>query len=119
MPTRRRPKPQEAMLGHITGYWVSQMVFVAARLGIADALAKGPKTAEAVAEQVGAQAPHVHRVLRTLASVGVFAETPNGRFRLTPTAATLRSGVSGSLRDFALMMIDDYLWDAWGDLFHG
>jgi len=107
------------MLDLITGYWVSQMVFVAARLGIADTLAKGPKTPAAVAEQVGAHAPFVHRVLRTLASIGVFAETANGRFRLTPTAATLRSGVPGSLRDFALMMVDDYNWAAWGALLHG
>jgi len=107
------------MLGHITGYWVSQMIFVAAKLGIADVLAKGPKTPAAIAEQVGAYAPFVHRVLRALASVGVFAETANGRFRLTPTAATLRSGVPGSLRDFALMIIDDYNWRAWGDLLHG
>src|SRR5687768_4577017 len=98
MPIRRRPKPQQAMLDHITGYWVSQMIFVAAKLGIADVLAKGPKTAAAIAEQVGAHAPFMHRVLRTLASVGVFAETPNGRFRLTPAAATLRSGVPGSDR---------------------
>jgi len=107
------------MLGHITGYWVSQMIFVVAKLGIADVLAKGPKTPAAIAEQVGAHAPFVHRLLRTLASVGVFAETPNGRFRLTPTAATLRSGVPGSLRDFALMIIDDYNWAGWGALFHG
>ena len=117
--TRRRPKPQQAMLDLITGYWLSQMIFVAAKLGIADALAKGPKTPAAIAEQVGAYAPFVHRVLRALASVGVFAETANGRFRLTPTAATLRSGVPGSLRDFALMIIDDYNWRAWGDLLHG
>ena len=44
MPIRRRPKPQQAMLDHITGYWVSQMIFVAAKLGIADVIAKGPKT---------------------------------------------------------------------------
>ena len=119
MPTRRRPKPQQQMLDLITGYWVSQMVFVAARLGIADVLAKGPKTPAAVAEQVGAHAPFVHRLLRALASVGVFAETPASRFRLTPTAATLRSGMPGSLRDFALAVIDDYMWDAWGDLAHG
>ena len=107
------------MLGHITGYWVSQMVFVVARLGIADVLAKGPKTPEAIAERVGAHAPFVHRVLRALAGIGVFAETPNGRFRLTPTAAALRSGVPGSLRDFALMMVDDYNWAGWGALLHG
>jgi hypothetical protein len=116
---RHRPKHIEAMLNHITGYWVSQMVFVAARLGIADVLAKGSKTSAAIAEQVGAHAPSLHRVLRTLASIGVFAETPNGRFRLTPLAATLRSGVPGSLRDFALMVQDDYNWAAFGALLHG
>jgi hypothetical protein len=120
MPTARSvPTPQEAMLDLIVGYWVSQMVFVAAKLGIADVLAKGPKTPAAIAEQVGAHAPFVHRLLRTLASVGVFAETPNGRFRLTPKAATLRSDVPGSLRDFALMMIDDYNWAGWGALLYG
>ena len=107
------------MLDLITGYWLSQMIFVAAKLGIADVLAKGPKTPAAIAEQVGAYAPFVGRVLRALASVGVFAETSNGRFRLTGTAATLRSGVPGSLRDFALMIIDDYNWKAWGALLHG
>jgi hypothetical protein len=117
--TRRRPMPQETMLDHITGYWVSQMVYAAAKLGIADVLAKGPKTSAAIAEQVGAHAPFVHRVLRALASVGVFAEGSNGRFRLTPVGATLRSGVPGSLRDFALMIIDDYNWKAWGALSHG
>jgi hypothetical protein len=116
---RRRPKPQEAMLDHIVGYWVSQMVFVVAKLGIADVLAKGAKTPAAIAEQVGAHAPFVHRLLRTLASLGMFAETSSGRFRLTPTGATLRTGVPGSLRDFALMMVDDYNWSAWGGLFHG
>jgi hypothetical protein len=107
------------MLNHITGYWVSQMVFVVAKLGVADVLAKGPKTPAAIAEQVGAHAPSLRRVLRTLASIGVFAETPNGRFRLTPLAATLRSGVPGSLRDFALMIVDDYNWAGWGALLHG
>ena len=40
----KRPPVQDTMLGHITGYWVSQLVYVAARLGIADQLARGPKT---------------------------------------------------------------------------
>jgi hypothetical protein len=48
-----------------------------------------------------------------MGSVGVFAETPDGRFRLTPLAATLRSDSAGSLRPFARMVNDDYNWDAW------
>lgn len=117
--TRRRPPAQETMLGLIAGYWVSQLVFVAAKLGIADLLARKPLTAEAVAERVGANPPFLRRVLRALASVGVFAEDAKGRFRLTPLAQTLRSDRPGSLRDFALMAVADYNWQAWGALDHG
>lgn len=117
--SNKRPKAQELMLGHITGYWISQLVFVAARLGLADALAKGPLSAAVLAKRVGAQAPALHRVLRALASVGVFAETADGRFRLTPAAATLRRDVPGSLRSFAMMMVDEYNWNAWRELLHG
>jgi hypothetical protein len=115
----RRPSAQEAMLGHITSYWISQLVFVAAKLGIADLVARRPLTPDAIAKKVGVHAPSLRRVLRALASVGVFAETADGRFRLTPSAATLRSNVPGSLRPFAVMMIDDYNWTAWRELLYG
>jgi hypothetical protein len=94
-------------------------VFVAARLGIADALAKGPLTPAAIAKKVGADAGALRRLLRALASVGVFAERPDGRYRLTPVAATLRGDVPGSLRNFACMMVDGYNWNAWRELLHG
>lgn len=119
MPNRRRPPAQETMLAMINGYWVSQMILVAARLGIADLLAKRPMTAAAIAERTGVQAGELHRVLRALASVGVFAEGTGGRFRLTPLAQTLRSDRPGSLRDFARMMVDDYNWRPWGELSKG
>jgi hypothetical protein len=114
--TTRRPPANEAMLGLISGYWVSQLVYVAAKLNVADELAKGPKSADVIAQRVGVDAEYLHRVLRALASVGVFAEAPDGRFRLTPAAQTLRSDRPGSLRNFALMMVDDYNWQAWSAL---
>ena len=49
----------------------------------------------------------------------MFAETAGGKFKLTPLAATLRSGQPGSLRDFTLMMADDYNRGSWGALEHG
>jgi hypothetical protein len=115
---KERPGPQQHVLGLITGYWLSQCVRVAAKLGVADVLARGPKTPEALAEQLGANAPALRRVLRALASAGVFAEDARGRFRLTPAAKTLQTGAPGSLRDFARMMVDDYNWDAWAGLDH-
>jgi hypothetical protein len=118
--TPRRPSAQEQMLGLITGYWVSQLLFVVASLGIADLLAaRGPSTAEQLAKHTGARAPALARVLRALASVGVFAEGAGGRFRLTPLAQTLRTGRPGSLADFARMIVDDYNWAPWGRLLEG
>jgi O-methyltransferase domain/Dimerisation domain len=109
----------QAMLELLAGYSLSQLAFVTAQLGVADALAKGPLVIDALAARVGAHAPSLRRVLRALASRGVFAETAGGKWKLTPLAATLRSGVPASLHDFARMIVEDYNWRAWGELLHG
>jgi len=106
------------MLERIAAYWQSQLVFVAARLGIADALVQGPLTADEIAARVGAHAPYLKRVLRALASLGIFAADPHGRFHLNRLSQTLRSDHPESLRNFALMLVDDYNWSAWGALEH-
>ena len=110
-----KPLPA-AMLDLIIGYWVSQMVHVAAKLGLADLLKKGPKSPAELARSAGADPLSVHRLLRALASVGVFAERKDGRFALTPLAATLRSDRPDSMRAFAVMIVEDYNWMAWGDV---
>jgi AraC-like DNA-binding protein len=115
----RLPKrAHDAMLERIAAYWQSQLVFVAAKLGIADALVAGPLTVQEIAARVGAHPPYLARVLRALASVGIFAADPHGRFHLTRLAQTLRSDHPESLRNFALMLVDDYNWSAWGALEH-
>ena len=106
------------MLRLIAAYWQSQLVFVAAKLGIADVLAAGPLTVHEIAARAGAHPPHLQRVMRALASLGVFAEDGLGRYHLTPVAQTLRSDHPQSLRNFALMLVDDYNWRAWGALEH-
>jgi hypothetical protein len=79
------------------GYLTTQLLYVAAKLGVADALADGPRTAEEIADAVGADAPLLRRVLRGLALDDVLAER-DGRFALTPLGECLREGVVGSLR---------------------
>src|SRR3569833_3349072 len=115
----RLPKrAHDAMLERIAAYWQSQLVYVAAKLGIADALVAGPLTVHEIAARVGAHPPYLGRVLRALASVGIFAADPHGRFHLTRLAQTLRSDHPESLRNFALKLVDDYNWSAWGALEH-
>ncbi len=115
---RPGPAPLDSFRKLVTGFWASQMIFAAAKLNIADALAKGPMKPEAIAKKVGAHAPSLFRVLRTLASLGIFAEDSKGRFKLTPMAQFLRSDHPTSLRDYVLMIVDDYNWLSWGELTH-
>jgi hypothetical protein len=63
---------------------------------------------------VGAHESSLYRVLRALASIGIFAEEQQRTFRLTPTAELLRSDVEGSLRDVAIFMGEDWHWSVWG-----
>jgi hypothetical protein len=109
------PAPAQ-MLDLITGYWVSRAIYCVSKLGISDLLAEGPRTAADLAKETQSTGPALYRLLRALASKGVYAEMEGQRFSLTPLGATLRRGAQGSMRNFALMIADDYNWDAWKDL---
>ena len=74
--TRKRPPATEAMLGHIAAYWTSQLVFVAATLGLPDELARKALSADALAERVGVHAPSLRRVLRALAGLAWWRSGP-------------------------------------------
>lgn len=110
--------PAVALRHLITGYWVSQAVCVAAELGIADLVADGPKTTEELARQTNTHAPSLFRLLRGVASVGVFRQLDDGRFGLTPMAECLRDDVPGSLRAYAAFFGGDRQWRAWRHLAH-
>jgi SAM-dependent methyltransferase len=105
-----------AMMGLITGYWVSQAVGVVARLGVADELAAGPRDRNDLARAVGADTEALYRVLRLLASLGVFNEVSPGSFSLTPLGDTLRSDSPGSVRNFAITETAPGHWLPWGRL---
>ena len=77
---------------------------------IADHLADGPRTAAELAAEAGLDGATLYRVLRFVASCGFFREDADGRFHLTPRAATLRSDVAGSMRDRLRQPWHDLLW---------
>jgi O-methyltransferase/methyltransferase family protein len=98
---QRMVPPPAAMMELVTNAWVAQAITAAADLGIADALAKGPLSADELADAVDADADTVSRLLRALISRGVFRRRRDGRYDLTPLADTLRSDADTSLRAFA------------------
>src|SRR5258708_5740546 len=112
------PPPSGVMLQLIAGFWVSRALYIAAKLGIADLLAAGPQESTALAAATGTHAPSLRRVLRALASVGVFAEDEQGRFALTPLGATLQTDVPGSLQAWATVQLGEDHYQAWGELLH-
>jgi SAM-dependent methyltransferase len=99
------------------GAWITQGIYVAAELGIADLLAQGPRSAEELADETNTHSEALHRVLRALASVGIFAQDSQRRFSLTPLAGLLRSNVDESQRSFAIMMGAEF-YETWGKLLH-
>src|SRR5262245_60550130 len=102
----------------IMGFRTTQLIYVAARLAIADKLAGGPQDACRLAIEAGAHPRALYRLLRALTSLGIFAEMADGRFGLTPLGETLRRDAPGSLRDVALLYGDEWMWSAYGSLSH-
>jgi SAM-dependent methyltransferase len=100
------PDPRSRLVRLLDGFLVTQLLRVAAELGVADVLAAGPRTGPEVAEAVGADPAALTRVLRGLASEEVLAEDDEGRFTLTRLGAALRDGVPGSWRSVVLLRGD-------------
>jgi hypothetical protein len=93
--------PADQLRGIAACYRLSQLVYACASLGVADALAEGPQTAEQVAGKIGAPAATVFRLLRAAASEGVI-EARTGRYELNAFSRQLVSGAEESLREFIL-----------------
>jgi len=100
----------------VNGYQVSQAVHVVATLGIADRLADGPRTSDDLATAVDAHAESLYRVLRALATVGVFREEDGRRFALTPVGECLRSDADEPVGGWAAFVGRPYVWRAWDGL---
>lgn len=97
--------PPQAVLGQlINGYWASFTVIAAAQLGVADALGPEPTHVDVLAEKTRCDAGALYRLLRALASLGIFAETDRPRtFAHTRLSEALRSNVPGSMHGLATM----------------
>jgi hypothetical protein len=101
-----------------TGHMVASALQVVLRLGIPDRLAGAPKTAADLARTAGVPEDGLYRVLRALASAGVFTETAPRRFALTAAGEQLVSGAPGSMREMALWVTSPFHFRVYGDLMH-
>jgi hypothetical protein len=109
--------PAQQLAQMASAYWVSQAIYVAAKLDLAEQLAAGPTSAEQLAAATGTHAPSLYRLLRALASVGVFAEEADRKFRLTPLAEPLRESHPDSKRALIVMTGEEH-YGAYGELLY-
>ncbi len=93
--------PEEVVWDLLHGALATRAVGLVVELGIPDALAHGPRHVAALAAEAGADAETLYRIMRALASEGVFAEEEAGVFRNTPASSTLMRG--GGWAEFALL----------------
>ena len=111
------PVPPPALLEMMAGYWLSQAIYVAAKLGIGDLLKDGPKGSGELAQAVGADPRSVYRLMRALASAGIFRAREDSCFEMTALAAQLQTGVSGSMRAMLIALGEEH-YRAWGELLY-
>lgn len=103
----------ERLLKLLGGKWIAASVSAAASLGIAEALADGPKSVESLAADVGCDAGALLRLLRVLVGEGVVELTDERTYAITPLGALLRRGEFGELAEFVGA---PFSWDPWSKL---
>ena len=108
--------PERALHLLLAGMGTARALQVAAQLRVADQLKDGPKDISDLAAATGTHALSLHRLLRALASLGVFAEVQDGIFTHTPLSRLLQTDVPGSLHSIAMLQGEPSQWAAWGDL---
>src|SRR2546428_3602427 len=112
----RTPPAHVGMFQMLNGFFVVGAVSCLARLGVPDLVEHGPRSAEELAAEIGADAPALYRLMRATACVGVLSEGADGKFSETPLSAVLRSNANPSLRAFAIMYGRDWHGRGWSHL---
>jgi hypothetical protein len=101
------------LLHLVSSYWYTQTIYVAAKLGIAELLKSGPQTAQQLADATQTNAGALYRLLRALASIGIFTEE-EGQFVLTPLAECLLDPATKAM----VTMRGEFQYRAWGELLY-
>jgi hypothetical protein len=117
-PIQAEVPPHVQLIQMATAYWISKVVYAAAKLDLADRLADGPRGAEELAGPTETHAPTLHRLMRTLASLGILTERDNQRFALTPMGEALKTGAPGFARASVLTMGAPMFIDSFEQIMH-
>jgi hypothetical protein len=112
------PPPEAIMTQMFFGAMLTQALYVAAKLSVADKLAAGPRAVSELAAETGTHERSLYRLLRSLAGHGVFRETEPKVFALTPLAELLRADAPGSMRNGVLFMGEEWHYRVWSNMLY-
>ncbi len=110
------PSPQAVLRQMVQGFMPAKSLQVAAELGIADLIAEKPKSADQLSTILGVHSESLYRLLRALASLGIFKEISHNQFENTLLSEAFRTNVPGSMRDYLIFYPDDGFLLAWTKL---
>jgi SAM-dependent methyltransferase len=109
-------RPYDVLFDLVIGKWITQALGTVAALSIPDRLGKGALQCSEMAREAGVSEDGLYRLLRALASVGLFVESAGRRFKLTGMGQLLRRDHPESLAGYARFVAHDTTWRPWGQL---
>lgn len=116
VPPSLPPHVQLIQMG--TGGAIASVVHIAAKIGLADELSVGPKSAIELAGPLALHAPSLHRLMRTMASLGLLSEGQGQRFSLTKLGEALKANAPGSARSTLLMTGSSWVGRGFANILH-
>jgi hypothetical protein len=108
--------PHVQLIQMCAGGWVAAAVYGTAKLGLADHLSDGSRTADELAARTGTHAPSLYRFLRTIAGFGIVTESEAHEFDLTPLGEALKTGAPGAARSTLLAFGGPAFWRTWEEI---
>src|SRR4051812_28252572 len=109
-------RPYEVLFQMVIGKWISQAIGTAVELGVPEQLAKGARRCSDIAREAGGSEDGIYRLLRALASLGLFVESADRRFKLTAMGKMLQRDHPESVAGYARFLAHDSTWRPWGQL---
>ncbi|MCQ8774758.1 methyltransferase [Streptomyces telluris] len=109
--------PSRKVLDLMIGYWASQSVYVATKLGLPEHIENGLTTSRELAEATGSHERSLFQLMRFLTGLGILQGDDETGFSLTPAGELLKEDAPDSLRDLTLMYGEEF-YETWGNLLH-
>lgn len=117
LPTPEQTEVRAQLFDMLAGFMRTQALSVVAKLGVAEVISSEPRDVAEIAREVGAHEPSLYRLMRFLATEGVFVEVEPRQFARTPLSDGLRTDTPLTARWLAIMLGSEH-YSAWGEAMH-